>query len=209
VTDSPRTQRARRLQDEQGKVVRRTLDAVPKGATEWRSRRMAQPSGVSQSSVFRTLARISARAPPNEDLHAEERFISADKLRDIVGPSISPLDMGQSSRAMGARAGEDESRFEYDFRGQDFRRGPRASAAFPARARVARFMAVEETLAACGRARKRSTAQKARYEPIRRRKICVVVLSDDYREQGERSSSFPSSPGRWNEGHSTGLVPAS
>jgi hypothetical protein len=47
---------------------------------------------------------------------------------------------------------------------------------------VARFLAVEETLAACGRARKRSRARKARYEAIRRPKICVVVLSDGYRE---------------------------
>jgi hypothetical protein len=47
---------------------------------------------------------------------------------------------------------------------------------------AARFLAVEETLAACGRARKRSRARKARYEAIRRPKICVVVLSDGYRE---------------------------
>jgi hypothetical protein len=47
---------------------------------------------------------------------------------------------------------------------------------------VARFMAVEETFAACGRARKRSSARKARYEAIRKPKICVVVLSDGYRE---------------------------
>jgi hypothetical protein len=52
---------------------------------------------------------------------------------------------------------------------------------------AAGFTSVGETLAAGRRARTRSSARKVYYEAIRRQKICVVVLSDGYREQrGER-----------------------
>jgi hypothetical protein len=70
----------------------------------------------------------------------------------------------------------------YDFRGQDFQVSIARFGDVHCGDLAARFLAVEETLAACGRARKRSRARKARYEAIRKPKICVVVLSDGYRE---------------------------
>ena len=52
LTDSPRPNVHRKLQDEQvEEVVRRTLESMPKGATHWSSRKMAKQAGVSQSSV--------------------------------------------------------------------------------------------------------------------------------------------------------------
>jgi hypothetical protein len=70
----------------------------------------------------------------------------------------------------------------YEFRRQDFQAWSARSGHVHCGDLATRFMAVEETLAACGRARKRSRARKVRYEAIRRLKICVVVLSDGYRE---------------------------
>jgi hypothetical protein len=89
--------------------------------------------------------------------------------------------VGGLARAFHVRAKRNRERV-YDFCLQDFEASTARFGDVHCGDLVARPTAIEERLAAGGRAHKRSRARKARYEAIRRPKICVVVLSDGYRE---------------------------
>jgi hypothetical protein len=85
------------------------------------------------------------------------------------------------ARAFHVRAKTNRER-AYDLCGQDFQASTARFGDVHCGDLAARFTAAEETLAVGRRARKRSRVRKARYAPIRSSKICVVVLSDGYRE---------------------------
>jgi len=93
LTDSPRPNVHRKLQDEQvEEVVRRTLEAVPKGATHWSSRKMAKQAGVSQSSVSRIWRAFQLKPHRTRTFTLSTDPFFTEKVRDIVGLYMNPPD---------------------------------------------------------------------------------------------------------------------
>jgi transposase len=93
LTDSPRPNVHRKLQDEQvEEVVRRTLESVPKGATHWSSRKMAKQAGVSQSSVSRIWRAFQLKPHRTRTFTLSTDPFFTEKVRDIVGLYMNPPD---------------------------------------------------------------------------------------------------------------------
>ena len=89
--DAPRPGQPRKITDRQvEKVVTRTLERLPKGATHWSTRSMARASGLTQNAIVRIWKAFGLKP------HLEEKFkISSDpffveKVRDIVGLYLNP-----------------------------------------------------------------------------------------------------------------------
>jgi len=91
--DERRPGAPRKITDEQvEKVVVKTLEEKPKGATHWSTRQMAQNMGLSQSSVGR-IWRAFGLKPHRTSTHSlstDPLFI--EKVRDVVGLYMSPPD---------------------------------------------------------------------------------------------------------------------
>jgi transposase len=91
LTDAPRPGAPRTVTDEAvERVVTRTLEAMPANATHWSTRRMAEASGLSQSTVGR-IWRAFGLKPHRADtfkLSTDPYFV--EKVRDIVGLYLSP-----------------------------------------------------------------------------------------------------------------------
>jgi transposase len=93
LLDEPRPGRPRTVGDaEVEQVLVMTLESIPKDATHWSTRGMAEASGLSHSSVYR-IWRAFALAPHRTEtfkLSKDPLFI--DKVRDIIGLYIDPPD---------------------------------------------------------------------------------------------------------------------
>jgi transposase len=91
LTDEPRPGAPRTVSDDQvERVVTRTLETMPTNATHWSTRRMAQASGLSQSTVGR-IWRAFGLKPHRADtfkLSTDPYFV--EKVRDIAGLYLSP-----------------------------------------------------------------------------------------------------------------------
>lgn len=91
LTDAPRPGQPRKISDEKvGEVVRRTLHEVPKGATHWSLRLMAEDSGLSATAVGR-IWRAFGLKPHRVDtfkLSRDPAFV--EKLYDVVGVYMAP-----------------------------------------------------------------------------------------------------------------------
>ena len=89
--DEPRPGKPRTIGDEQvERVIVKTLEEQPVGATHWSTRSMAQATGMSQSAVSRIWRAFGLKPQQTEafKLSPDPQFI--DKVRDIVGLYLNP-----------------------------------------------------------------------------------------------------------------------
>src|SRR5262249_4030229 len=91
LLDEPRPGRPRTVTDAQvEEVVVRTLESMPKDATHWSTRSMADELGLSQSAVSR-IWRACGLQPHRQEtwkLSRDPQFV--DKVRDVVGLYLDP-----------------------------------------------------------------------------------------------------------------------
>lgn len=91
--DEARPGTGRKLRDEQiERVVVKTLESRPRGATHWSTRQMAQQTGYSKDTIAR-IWRAFGLKPHRADTHTlstDPLFI--EKVRDVVGLYMSPPD---------------------------------------------------------------------------------------------------------------------
>lgn len=89
--DEPRPGSDRRLSDDEiDKIVVKTLETRPKGATHWSTRQMAEEMGYSKDTISR-IWRAFGLKPQRADTHtlsSDPLFI--EKVRDVVGLYMSP-----------------------------------------------------------------------------------------------------------------------
>jgi transposase len=89
--DEPRPGKPRTISDEQvERVIVKTLEERPRGATHWSTRSMAAATGMSQSAVSRIWRAFALKPHQTETfkLSPDPQFI--DKVRDIVGLYLNP-----------------------------------------------------------------------------------------------------------------------
>ena len=93
LLDEPRPGAPRRISDEQvEKVIVRTLEQVPTGATHWSTRSMAQASGLSQSAISRIWRAFALQPHRSETFKLSRDPLFIEKVRDIVGLYMNPPD---------------------------------------------------------------------------------------------------------------------
>ena len=93
LSDQPRSGRPRTVDDgDVERVIALTLESVPKDATHWSTRSMAQSSGLSHTTVSRIWRAFGLQPHRTETfkLSADPLFI--EKVRDIVGLYLDPPD---------------------------------------------------------------------------------------------------------------------
>ncbi len=89
--DEPRPGKPRSISDEDvERVIVKTLEEQPQGATHWSTRSMAQATGMSQTAVSRIWRAFALKPHQTETfkLSPDPQFI--DKVRDIVGLYLNP-----------------------------------------------------------------------------------------------------------------------
>jgi transposase len=91
--DEPRPGKPRTIGDDDvERVIVRTLEGTPVGATHWSTRSMAAATGMSQSAVSRIWRAFGLKPHRVEDfkLSPDPQFV--DKVRDVVGLYLNPPD---------------------------------------------------------------------------------------------------------------------
>src|SRR5271155_2927230 len=89
--DEPRPGKPRSISDaDVERVIVKTLEEQPRGATHWSTRSMAQATGMSQTAVSRIWRAFGLKPHQTETfkLSPDPQFI--DKVRDIVGLYLNP-----------------------------------------------------------------------------------------------------------------------
>jgi transposase len=89
--DEPRPGKPRQISDEDvERVITKTLEERPAGATHWSTRSMAQATGMSQTAISRIWRAFGLKPHRTEHfkLSPDPQFI--DKVRDIVGLYLNP-----------------------------------------------------------------------------------------------------------------------
>ena len=93
LLDEPRPGVPRSIDDAMiESVIVATLETMPKNATHWSSRAMAANSGLSTSSIQRIWRAFGLQPHRAETFKLSTDPLFVDKVRDIVGPYISPPD---------------------------------------------------------------------------------------------------------------------
>lgn len=93
LADEPRVGAPRKIADEQvERLVVRTLETTPKGATHWSTRQMAAQAGVSRSSVSRIWRAFGLKPHRAETFTLSKDPQLVEKVRDIVGLYLHPPD---------------------------------------------------------------------------------------------------------------------
>jgi transposase len=93
LLDEPRPGTPRKLSDaEVERVLARTLETQPQGATHWSTRSLAQATGLSQSSISRIWRAFSLQPHRSESFKLSRDPLFIDKVRDIVGLYLNPPD---------------------------------------------------------------------------------------------------------------------
>lgn len=93
LLDEPRPGTPRKLSDaEVERVLARTLESQPKGATHWSTRSLAQATGLSQSSISRIWRAFSLQPHRSESFKLSRDPLFIEKVRDIVGLYLNPPD---------------------------------------------------------------------------------------------------------------------
>jgi len=91
LLDEPRCGAPRQISDEQVEaVVTKTLESLPRDATHWSTRSMAERSGISRTTVRRIWSAfgLQPHRVENFKLSNDPQFI--EKVRDIVGLYLNP-----------------------------------------------------------------------------------------------------------------------
>lgn len=93
ISDAPRSGRPRSVEDEQvEEVVRLTLEELPKGATRWSTREMAQRTGLGRTTVSKIWRAFGLKPHRSEtfQLSTDPDFVA--KVHDVVGLYMNPPD---------------------------------------------------------------------------------------------------------------------
>jgi len=93
LLDEPRPGAPRRITDEDvERVIRKTLEETPRGATHWSTRSMAKASGLTQTAVSRIWRAFVLQPHRSETFKLSHDPLFVDKVRDIVGLYLNPPD---------------------------------------------------------------------------------------------------------------------
>jgi transposase len=91
LLDEPRPGAPRRITDEQvEQVVVATLETMPKGATHWSTRQMAENQGLSHTTVGRIWRAFGLQPHRSESFQLSQDPLLVEKVRDIVGLYMNP-----------------------------------------------------------------------------------------------------------------------
>lgn len=91
LLDEPRPGAPRQISDEQvERVIAMTLESIPKDATHWSTRCMAEASGLSQSAVSRIWRAFGLQPHRTETFKLSTDPLFIEKVRDIVGLYLNP-----------------------------------------------------------------------------------------------------------------------
>lgn len=89
--DEPRPGAPRQITDEQvEQIVIRTLETMPRAATQWSTREMAKAAGLSHTSVGRIWRTFGLQPHRTETFKLSPDPLLIEKVRDIVGLYIQP-----------------------------------------------------------------------------------------------------------------------
>ncbi len=93
LLDEPRPGAPRRITDAQVEaVITRTLEQLPRNATHWSTRMMAQACGLSQTAVSRIWRAFALQPHRVETFQLSKDPLFIEKVRDIVGLYLNPPD---------------------------------------------------------------------------------------------------------------------
>jgi len=91
LLDRPRSGTPRRVSDaDVERVLARTLETTPRGATHWSTRSMARASGLSRSTINRIWRAFSLQPHRTETFKLSSDPLFIEKVRDIVGLYMNP-----------------------------------------------------------------------------------------------------------------------
>jgi len=91
LLDRPRSGTPRRVSDaDVERVLARTLETMPRGATHWSTRSMAEASGLSRSTINRIWRAFSLQPHRTETFKLSSDPLFIEKVRDIVGLYMNP-----------------------------------------------------------------------------------------------------------------------
>jgi transposase len=91
LLDEPRPGAPRQIGDEQvERVIVKTLETTPPGATHWSTRSMAKASGLSQTAVSRIWRAFGLQPHRSETFKLSRDPLFIEKVRDIVGLYLNP-----------------------------------------------------------------------------------------------------------------------
>ena len=91
LLDEPRPGAPRTILDEDvERVVTKTLESTPRGATHWSTRSLAQATGMSQTAVSRIWRAFGLQPHRTETFKLSTDPLFIEKVRDIVGLYLSP-----------------------------------------------------------------------------------------------------------------------
>jgi transposase len=93
LLDQPRPGTPRRVSDaDVEKVLTTTLESLPRDATHWSTRSLAQQSGLSRSTISRIWRAFGLQPHRSETFKLSKDPLFIDKVRDIVGLYLNPPD---------------------------------------------------------------------------------------------------------------------
>lgn len=91
LTDEPRPGAPRKITDaDVERVITKTLESKPRGATHWSNRSMAEAAGMSASTVRRIWNAFALQPHRAETFKLSNDPLFVDKVRDIVGLYLDP-----------------------------------------------------------------------------------------------------------------------
>lgn len=91
LLDLPRTGKPRTVSDEEvERVVAKTLESIPQNATHWSTRKMADATGISTTTVSRIWRAFGLKPHRVETFKLSKDPLFIEKVRDIVGLYMSP-----------------------------------------------------------------------------------------------------------------------
>jgi transposase len=93
LLDEPRPGAPRRVSDaDVEKLIIKTLETTPRNATHWSTRKMAEATGISQSTVSRIWRAFGLQPHRVETFKLSNDPLFVEKVRDIVGLYLDPPD---------------------------------------------------------------------------------------------------------------------
>jgi transposase len=93
LIDEPRPGAPRQVMDtDVERVITRTLESTPRGATHWSTRSMAKECGLSQSAISRIWRAFALQPHRTETFKLSKDPLFIEKVRDIVGLYLTPPD---------------------------------------------------------------------------------------------------------------------
>ena len=93
LSDEPRPGQPRKITDDDvERVIVKTLESQPRGATHWSTRSMAKAARLNQTAVSRIWRAFALQPHRSETFKLSKDPLFVDKVRDIVGLYMSPPD---------------------------------------------------------------------------------------------------------------------